>query len=109
GGEGGGGGGGGVRRGGGGARSGVLEVHVRRRQPIDQDLPGRAAIGPAVRADPHADAVLERRIEIAVEQIRRFHDVHVGVDEPKSILHGVLLVERVDTGLTAFAIGTAQL
>src|SRR5262249_45366501 len=34
---------------------------------------------------------------IAVEQIRRLHDVHVGVDEPEMILHGILL-NRVCAG-----------
>jgi hypothetical protein len=33
----------------------------------------------------------ELRVEIPLEQIGRLHDVHVGIDEPETILHDVLL------------------
>src|SRR5207245_1712593 len=52
---------------------------------------GRAALGATVGADRDADPVLELRIQIAVEEIRRLHDVHVAVHEPEPVLHGTLL------------------
>ena len=69
----------------------LLQIHVGRGLAVDDDEPRRAAIGAAVGADRHADAVLEPRVQIAVEQVRGFHDVHVGVDEPNPVLHGSLL------------------
>ena len=44
-------------------------------------------------AAPHrgGDAVLEGRIEIFVEQVRRLHDMHVAIDKPVSLLHPTLL------------------
>src|SRR5262245_47352718 len=35
--------------------------------------------------------MLERRVQVALEEIGRFHDVHVGVDESEAVLHDVLL------------------
>jgi len=35
--------------------------------------------------------VPELRIEIPLEEIGRFHDVHVGIDEPETVFHEVLL------------------
>jgi len=50
--------------------------------------PAAPRIGrPSVGADRHADAMLEGRIQIPIEEVRRFHDVHVGVDETEPVLH----------------------
>ena len=69
----------------------LLQVGVRGGQPVDEDQAGRAATRAAVDSHRHADAVLERRVQIALEEVRRFHDVHVGVDEPEAIFHDILL------------------
>src|SRR4030095_16710739 len=63
-----------------------LGVH-RGGQAVDDD---RAPTGLAVGADHAADAVLEPRIEIAIEQVDRLHDVHVAVNEAKPVFHDVL-------------------
>src|SRR5262249_42034421 len=66
----------------------LLEVHVGGGKPIDQRQPRRAALGPPVAPDLHGHAVLELRVEVALEEIGRLHHVHVGVDEPEPIFHG---------------------
>jgi hypothetical protein len=60
---------------------------LRRRQTVDHD---RAAARPAVGADLEHDAILEARVQIALEEVHRLHDVHVAVDKPQAILHRVL-------------------
>jgi hypothetical protein len=35
--------------------------------------------------------VLEGRIEVFVEQVRRLHDVHVAIDKPVTLFHPTLL------------------
>jgi len=70
----------------------LLQVGVRDGHPVDDDqaggpAPRRAAVG----AHRHADAVFELGVQIALEEVGRFHDVHVGVDEPEAVLHGILL------------------
>jgi len=35
--------------------------------------------------------MLELRVQIAVKEIGRLHDVHVGVDEAQSVFHVTLL------------------
>ena len=51
-------------------------------------VPWRAA---PILADREDDAVLESRIQVALEQVGRFHDMHVAVHESQSILHRALL------------------
>src|SRR5207302_176447 len=65
----------------------LLDIDVGRGLAVDEDQAGRAALWLAVAAELHRDAVAELRIEILLEEIRRFHDVHVGVDEPEAVLH----------------------
>src|SRR5262249_4318737 len=43
-------------------------------------------------ADRDADPVPELRVEVALEEVRRLHDVHVAVDEAQSILHSDFLL-----------------
>src|SRR5262249_22349948 len=52
--------------------------------------PRRPAIRAAIGADRHADAVLEPRVQIPVEEIGWLHDVHVRIDEPEAVLHRIL-------------------
>ena len=73
----------------------LLQIHVRGRLTVDDDETGGSAVRAAVAAHGHADAMLELRVEEAVEEVRGVHDVHVGVDEPESILHGALLSDAV--------------
>src|SRR4029434_9406132 len=63
-----------------------LGIH-RGGQAVDDD---RAPTWLAVGADHAADAVLEPRIQIAIEQFDRLHDVHVAVNEAKPVFHDVL-------------------
>ena len=75
------------------ARAGPLPVLLQLgvlggRQAVDDD---GAAAGAPVLADREDDAVLESRIQVALEQVGRFHDVHVAVHESQSILHRALL------------------
>jgi hypothetical protein len=65
----------------------LLEVLVRGGLAVYEDRAGRAAIGAAVRADSDADAILEFGVEIPLEEIRRFHDVHIGIDKAQTIFH----------------------
>jgi hypothetical protein len=69
----------------------LLEVTVAGGLPIDDDGAARAPARTAVGAHQGADAVLELRIEVPVEEVGRLHDVHVTVDEAQSVFHGVLL------------------
>src|SRR5206468_1386546 len=69
----------------------LLQVHVGRRQAVDDGQAGRSALRLAVGADRPADPVLELRIQITVEEVRWLHDVHVAVHEPEPVLHGTLL------------------
>jgi hypothetical protein len=46
----------------------------------------RASVGP----HRDTDAALERRVQVAIEEVGRLHDVHVGVDEAQSFFHGDL-------------------
>jgi len=66
----------------------LLHLGVPRRgQTVDDDRsPPRPAVGP----DLKRDAVLEPRVQIAVEEVHRLHDVHVAIDEPQAVLHRVL-------------------
>jgi len=54
--------------------------------PDDDRSPPRPAVGP----DLKRDAVLEPRVQVAVEEVHRLHDVHVAIDEPQAVLHRVL-------------------
>jgi len=66
----------------------LLELGVlRRRQTVDDD---RTPPRPAVGAHLEVHTVLEPRVQIAVEEVYRLHDVHIAVDEPKAVLHRVL-------------------
>src|SRR5262249_53705527 len=76
----------------------LLQIHVGRRQPVDDRQPGGAALRAAVGPDRHADAMLERRVQVPLEEIGWFHDVHVGVDESEAVLHDVLLQDDRDAG-----------
>src|SRR6185369_3885381 len=59
------------------------------RQAVDDDgAPTRAA----VLADGKDDALFESRVEVAPEQVGRFHDVHVAIHEPESVFHDALRV-----------------
>jgi hypothetical protein len=53
----------------------------------------------------HADAVLEGGIQVAVEEIGRFHDVHVGIDEPQAVLHRTLLGSKLIGERLAIVVG----
>jgi hypothetical protein len=69
----------------------LLQVGVRGGQPVDEGEAGGAPKRAAVRAHGHADAMLELRVQIPIEEIGRLHDVHVGVDEAQSVFHLTLL------------------
>jgi hypothetical protein len=68
----------------------LLQIHVGGGQPVDDDQAGRAPIGTAVSSHWDTDAVLELRIQVSVEEIGWFHDVHVGIDESEAVLHRTL-------------------
>jgi len=68
---------------------------VAERGPVEQPQgspahAGAAAIHSALRG---GHPILERRVEIFIEQVDRFHDVHVAVDKPMTLFHGMLLSE----------------
>src|SRR5439155_25670774 len=70
----------------------LLQVGVRDRHPVDDDqagspAPSRSAVG----SHRYADAVLKLRVQVALEEVGRFHDVHVGVDEAEAVFHGIPL------------------
>src|SRR5437879_5921409 len=70
----------------------LLDVGVRNRHAVDDDQTGGgAATRASVRSHRDADPVLELWIEIALEEIGRLHDVHIGIDEPKAVFHQILL------------------
>ena len=69
-------------------RSGMSEAQIQqeiwsRRQRGDS----QAAIGAAVGPYPHRYAVLELGVQVPLEKIRRFHDVHIGVYETQIVFH----------------------
>jgi hypothetical protein len=45
---------------------------------------------PSCRLNRRGHAVLELGVEVFVEQVRRFHDVHVAIDKPVAIFHAFL-------------------
>jgi hypothetical protein len=49
---------------------------------------GAAAVDPALRG---GHPVLEGGVQIIIEQVDRFHDVHVAIDKPMTLFHDVLL------------------
>src|SRR5260370_3870206 len=53
-------------------------------QAVDDD---GAALRAPVGADGQAHPAPEPGLQVFLEKIRRFHDVHVAVDEPEPILH----------------------
>jgi hypothetical protein len=53
-------------------------VVERRRLVVDED---HAAPRPAIRADRHHHPVAVAGVEIVLEQIDRFHNVHVAINE----------------------------
>src|SRR6185503_11938105 len=70
-------------------------------------LAGNSAARLAVGANQRADPGLEPGVEVALEEVVRLHDVHVAVDEPKSILHGGPPRKRADVGAYRTAIYSA--
>src|SRR6185295_16714823 len=60
-------------------------------QAVDDRLRRGATLRLAVGADRAEHAVTELRIEVALEEVGRLHDVHVRVHEPESIFHRTLL------------------
>src|SRR6185436_2472562 len=71
----------------------LLHVEIaRRRQPVDHDRP---ALRPPVGPHRQQYALAEARVEIALEEIGRLHDVHIGIDEPQVVFHWLLLQDGV--------------
>src|SRR5262245_59751770 len=58
-------------------------------QTVDDDRPPPR---PAVGAHLEQDTVLEPRVQVAIEEVHRLHDVHVAIDELQAVFHPVLLV-----------------
>src|SRR6266536_2602260 len=65
----------------------------------------RSRVSLPIGADGQAHPTSEPGLQILLEKIRRFHDVHVAVDEPEPIFHHALLESQCAAAFTPMTAG----